>query len=69
MERSYLETYLESRIGEFAEKLELINSCRLKELGKPLDKRSSKVLYLLHRDETLYYYCMTEFIRIKNLLQ
>lgn len=69
MERPDLEAYLESKIREFEEKLALINSCRLKELGKPLNNRSSKVLYLLHRDETLYYYCMTEFLRIKNLLQ
>jgi len=67
MEQSNLEIYLENRIREYEEKLVLINSCRLKEIEKPLKKRCLRIIYLLHRDEALYNYCLTEFINIKKL--
>lgn len=55
------EEYLEKKIREFEEKLVLIAACRQEEMNKPHKKRNYRLLYMFHKDEALYHFCLTEF--------
>lgn len=58
--------HIRGRIKNFEENLALIAQCRKKEMEKPYAKRDSKMLYMFHKDEALYKYCLTELHDILN---
>jgi hypothetical protein len=63
-----IEIHVNERISEFEEKLKFIAECREKEMSKPFTKRNNEVLYLLHKDEVLYNFCLSEFKKILTLI-
>jgi hypothetical protein len=58
--------YIVDKISEFEEKLKFIAECREREMSKSYQERSNEVLFLLHKDEVLFNFCLSEF---KTILQ
>jgi CRISPR/Cas system type I-B associated protein Csh2 (Cas7 group RAMP superfamily) len=56
---------IRDRMKDFEANLLLVAECRKKEMEKPFNRRNYEVLYMLHKDEALYRYCLNEF---NNLL-
>jgi hypothetical protein len=65
----HMKQHLESRIKHFEEKLSLISACRKKEMEKPYNKRNYRILYMFHKDEAVYKFCLTEFQELLNNMQ
>jgi len=63
-----MEEYINERIKEFEEQIALISKCREKELNKKYAKRNYNLLYMFHKDEALYEFCLTEFKALKEKL-
>jgi len=52
--------YIKERILEFESRIATIEECRNTEMVKPFNKRNYQVLYILHKDEILYKFCIQE---------
>ncbi|HEX9508911.1 MAG TPA: hypothetical protein VF939_00405 [Puia sp.] len=63
-----LESYLEQRMQEFEEQIALIAACRAEEIRKPFASRDFRILYMFHKDEALYTYCLFEFKLLKEMI-
>jgi hypothetical protein len=61
-----IENYLDERIMLFNERLHLIAECRMKEMKKAYDKRNYNLLYMFHKDEATYNFCLEEFESLKK---
>jgi hypothetical protein len=66
MLRTDLEEYLEKRTRDIEEKLHRIFMCRETEMKKPYEGRDMNVLYMLHKDQVLYEFCLREFRFMKQ---
>jgi len=56
-----IKKYVSERISQFEEKIVFIAECREKEMSKSFKDRNNEVLYLLHKDEVLFNFCLSEF--------
>ena len=63
-----IKIYIGKKISEFEEKLKLIAECREKEMSKSFQNRSREVLFLLHKDEVLFDFCLSEFKIIQQYI-
>ena len=63
-----MEDYIEGRIKEFEQQIALISKCREKEMHKEYARRNHNLLYMFHKDEALYEFCLTEFKALKDKL-
>ena len=61
--------YIREKISEFERKLQFIAECREIEMSKSFRERNNDVLFLLHKDEVLFSYCLTEFKTILQYIQ
>ena len=63
-----MEDYINGRIEEFQKQISLISECREKEMTKKYADRNYNLLYMFHKDEALYEFCLTEFKALKEKL-
>ncbi|MFC0516383.1 hypothetical protein ACFFGT_19405 [Mucilaginibacter angelicae] len=61
------EAYIDQKILEFEEKLTAIRTLRALENQKKISDRNYKGLYLLHKDEVLYLFCIEQFKLLKEM--
>ena len=59
------ENYIEERIKVCEEKLAFIAICKEKETTKVTGKPDQNICYLLHKDEAVYKFCLTELNLLK----
>lgn len=61
--------YIDERILVFKEKLDMIAKRRVQEISKPYGKRNYQALFILHKDEILFKFCLSELELIKQKMQ
>ncbi len=63
-----IKKYINKKILEFEEKLKFIAECKEREMSKSYSDRNNEVLYLLHKDEVLFNFCLSEFKIIQEYI-